>query len=144
MVRRLVRRLSVPLWWPVKTRINVFVLTCSSVSSWVDADSAVDKREALAKLLKGRTGHAPGVSSNVGSYEYSRFSLPDSVVDASPRIDILPAEAKNISPGASVTDAATAGGSRCDSGKSEGNLVATTIRDCCAVRDRTLVLSVKR
>ena len=26
---------------------------------WVDADSAVDGHEALAKLLKGRTGHAP-------------------------------------------------------------------------------------
>ena len=27
-------QLVLPLWWPVKTRINVFVLTCSSVSSW--------------------------------------------------------------------------------------------------------------
>ena len=34
---------------------------------WVDADSAVDEHEALAKLLKGPTGYAPGVSSNVGS-----------------------------------------------------------------------------
>ena len=43
-------------------------------------NSAVDEHEALAKLPKERTGHAPGVSSNVGSYEYSRVSLPDSVV----------------------------------------------------------------
>ena len=49
---------------------------------WVDADSAVDEHEASAKLLKGRRGHAPGVSSNVGSYEYSLVSLPDWVVDA--------------------------------------------------------------
>ena len=60
---------------------------------WVDADSAVDEHEALAKLLKERTEYAPGVSSNVGSYEYSRFSLPESVVDAPPLIDVLPAEA---------------------------------------------------
>ena len=33
----------------------------------VDADRAVDGHEALAKLLKGRTGWAPGVSSNVSS-----------------------------------------------------------------------------
>ena len=32
---------------------------------WVDADTAVDEHEALAKLLKGRTGYAPGVSSKV-------------------------------------------------------------------------------
>ena len=50
----------------------------------------------MAKLLKGRTGYAPGVSSNVGSYEYSRFSLPDSVVDAPPLIDLLPADAKTF------------------------------------------------
>ena len=35
---------------------------------WVDADSAVDENKALAKLLKGSTGHVLGVSSNVGSY----------------------------------------------------------------------------
>ena len=39
---------------------------------WVDADSAVDEDEALAKLLKGRTGYASGVSSNVGSCGYLR------------------------------------------------------------------------
>ena len=61
---------------------------------WVDADSAVDEHEALAKLLKGRTGCALGVSSNVGSYEHSRVSLPDSVVDAPPLIEMLPAEAR--------------------------------------------------
>ena len=60
---------------------------------WGDADSAVDDNEALAKPLLGRTSHAPGVSSNVGSYEYSRVSRPDSVVDAPPLIEMLPAEA---------------------------------------------------
>ena len=59
---------------------------------WVDADSAVDEHEALAKLLKGRTGYASGVLSNVGSYEYFRVNLPDSVVDAPPLIDILPVD----------------------------------------------------
>ena len=76
-----------------ETRINVFVLTCSSMR-WVDADSAVDEHEALGKLLKGRTGYAPCVSSNVGSYECSRVSLPDSVADAPPLIEMLPAEAR--------------------------------------------------
>ena len=61
---------------------------------WVDADRAVDGHEALAKLLKGRTGYAPGVSSIVGSYEYSRVSLLDSVVHAPPLIEILLAEAR--------------------------------------------------
>ena len=69
----------------VKQRVIIAALR------WVDADSAVDEHEALAKLLKGRTGYAPGVSSNVGSYEYLRVSLHDSVVDAPPLIDILPA-----------------------------------------------------
>ena len=59
---------------------------------WVDADSGVDEDEALDKLLKGRRGYAPGVSSNVHSCEYSRVSLPDSVVDAPPLIEMLPAE----------------------------------------------------
>ena len=41
----------------------------------VEADSAVNGNESLAKLLRGRTGYAPGVSSNVGSYEHSRVSF---------------------------------------------------------------------
>ena len=61
---------------------------------WIDADSAADEHEALARLLKGRTGHVSGVSFTVGSNEYSRVSLPDSVVDAPPLIEMLPAEAK--------------------------------------------------
>ena len=64
---------------------------------WVDADSAVDEHEALAKLLKGRTGYSLGVSFIVASHEYSRVSLPDSVLDAPPLIEMLPAEAKNFS-----------------------------------------------
>ena len=62
---------------------------------WVDADTAVDEHETLAKLLKGRTGYAPGVSSDVGTYEYSRVSLPDAVVDA--LTDMLPSEANHFS-----------------------------------------------
>ena len=46
-----------------------------AATCWVDADSAVEEHEALAKLLKGRKGYAPGVSSNVGSYGFSRVSL---------------------------------------------------------------------
>ena len=61
---------------------------------WIDADSAVDENETFAKLLKGRTGYAPDVSSNIGSNENSRVSLPDSVVDAPPLIEMLPAEAQ--------------------------------------------------
>ena len=34
---------------------------------WVDADSAADEHEALAKLLKGRSGYAPGDSSRCNS-----------------------------------------------------------------------------
>ena len=56
---------------------------------WVDAESAVDEHEALAS-----TFYALGVSSNVGSYEYSRVSFLDSVVDAPPLIVMLRAEAK--------------------------------------------------
>ena len=64
---------------------------------WVHAGSAVDEYEALAKLLKERTGCAPGVSSSVGSDEYSRSSLPDLVVDAPPLIEMLPTEANLFS-----------------------------------------------
>ena len=44
---------------------------------WVDADNVVDENEPLANLLKGSTSYALGVSSNVGSNEYSRVSIPD-------------------------------------------------------------------
>ena len=47
--------------------------------------------------------------SNVGSYEYSRVSLPDSDVNAPPLIEMLPAETV-FSRGVSVTDAAATGG----------------------------------
>ena len=81
-----------PLLRPPRTRINVLRADVQRVvlaaMRWVDADSAVDEREALATLLKGCTGYALGVSSNVGSYEYSRVSLPDSVVDAPPLVEI--------------------------------------------------------
>ena len=50
--------------------------------------------DALAKLLKGRTGCAHNVSSNVRSCDFSRVALSDSVVDAPPLIEMLPAEAK--------------------------------------------------
>ena len=63
-------------------------------SGWVNADSAVNEHGAFAKLLKGRTGYASGVSSNVGSCEYSRVSLPDSVVDEPPLTEMLLAEAR--------------------------------------------------
>ena len=64
---------------------------------WVDADSAIDEHEALAKLLKRRTVYAPGVSSNVSSYVYSRVSLADSVVDAPPLVEMLPAATRFFS-----------------------------------------------
>ena len=80
---------------------------------WVDADSAIDKHEVLAKLLKGRTGCPPGVLSKIGSYAYSRVGLPD-VVDAPPLRCCL--RRQTYYRGASDTDAATTGGSRCHSG----------------------------
>ena len=88
-------RLVLPLLRPARTRINVFEQrVVLAATRWVDADSAVDEREALATLLRGRTGYALGVSSNVGSREYSRVSLPESVVDAPPLVEMLPAEAR--------------------------------------------------
>lgn len=63
---------------------------------WVDIDSAVNRDEALAKLLKGRAGYAPAGSTNIGSYEYSRVSLPEDVADAPALIDTLPAEARHF------------------------------------------------
>ena len=81
---------------------------------WGDADSAVDDNE-VAKPLLGRTSHAPGVSSNVDSYEYSRLSRPDSVVDAPPLIEMLPAEASFFL-WSLVRDAVAVGGSHCNSG----------------------------
>ena len=96
---------------PPRTRLNVFVLTCSSVSSWrlcvwVDADSAVVEHEALAKLVKD--AQAPGVSSNVGYHEYPGVSLPHSVGDAPPLIETLCLRRQDFSRGVSVTDAVAA------------------------------------
>ena len=57
-------RLVLPHLWPARTRINVFVQTCSNVSSWRLRVglmlTAVDEHEALAKLLRGRAGGKPG------------------------------------------------------------------------------------
>ena len=74
----------------------------------VVADSAVNEKETLAKLLKGRRGDAPGVSSNASSHEYLWVSLPGSVVDAPPLIEMLPAKVRVFPPGVSVTIAGTA------------------------------------
>ena len=114
MVRRIARRLVLPLVAREDKNQCLRVDLQQRViigSALVDADSAVDENVALATLLKGRTGCALGVSSNVGSYEYSRVSLPDSVEDAPPLIGMLPAEAK-FSRGVSETDAVATGGSR--------------------------------
>ena len=116
---------ALPHLWTSRTRTNVFVWTCSqrvilAALRWVDADSAVDENGALAKLQQGRTGYAPGVSSNVGSFEYSRVSLPDSVVEAPPLIEMLPAEAKFFLEEFQSRMLLTAGGRRCDSGSQRG------------------------
>ena len=94
----------------------------------------------LAKLLKGRTGHAPCVSSNAGSYKYSLRSLCNSVVEALPLIDMLLVEATIfleefqslmlLPPEVAAVIQ-----------EIRGNLVATMIRDCRAARDRMFVLS---
>ena len=59
---------------------------------WIDVDSAINEKEALAKLLKGKAGYAPAASTSVGSYEYSRVSLPESVLDAPSALSMPPAE----------------------------------------------------
>ncbi|CAK0819536.1 unnamed protein product, partial [Prorocentrum cordatum] len=41
---------------------------------WCDVDSAVGERGALARLLKGRSGHAPAPSCSVGSCEHPMVS----------------------------------------------------------------------
>ena len=56
------------------------VLQCSL--RWIDVDSAIDPNEALAKLLKGKSGYDPLPDSTVDSFEYARVSLPDDVNDA--------------------------------------------------------------
>ncbi|CAK0900961.1 unnamed protein product [Prorocentrum cordatum] len=66
----------------------------SAARRWIDVDSAVSEEEALARHLKGKAGHAPLGSTSVGSYEHSRVSLPDSVVDAPFLATMLPAQAK--------------------------------------------------
>ena len=83
------------------------------------------------------------VSSNVGSDEYSRVSLPDSVVDAPPLIDMLLAEARIFlqefqSRMLLLPEEAAV------SQEFGGEFFGTTIRDCCAVRGHMLVLSVRR
>ena len=114
--------------------------SCERAAACHRGYSAVDEHEALAKLVKGRTGHALGVSSNVCSYKYSR--LPDSVADAPPLLEMLPAEARFLveefqlrmllPPVAAVIQ------------EVRGNLDATTICDCPAVLGRMLALSVRR
>ena len=100
---------------------------------WVDADSAVDEHEASAKLLMGRRGYAPGVSSNVVSSEYSR--VPDSVVDAAIDRD-ADCGGNAFSRGVSVTDAVAAGGCRCNSGRWKGSWMPqrfATVPQCAVV-----------
>ncbi|CAK0838915.1 unnamed protein product [Prorocentrum cordatum] len=66
----------------------------SAARRWIDVDSAVSEEGALARLLKGKAGYAPLGSTSMGSYEYSRVSLPDSVVDAPPLAAMPPAQAQ--------------------------------------------------
>ena len=73
-----------------RLRVDVQQRVILAALRWVESDSALDEHETSAKLLKGRTGYASGVSSNVGPYEYSRVSLPDSVVVAPPLLEMLP------------------------------------------------------
>ena len=61
---------------------------------WSDVDSAVGERGALARLLKGRSGYAPAPSCSVGSYEYSKVSLPSDLHDSPSLISMLPSEAR--------------------------------------------------
>ena len=125
-----------------RLRADVQQRVITAALRWVDADSAVDGHQALAKLQKGSTSYASGVSSNVGSYESSRVSLPDSVVDAPPLIDILPAKAhiflEEFRSRMLLPEVAAA------IQEIRGEPVGTTIRDCCAVRDPMFVSSIKR
>ena len=94
--------------------------------------TALSMHEALAKILKGQRRYAPGFSSNVGSCEYS---LPDSVVYAPPLIEMLPAEARFVLEdflSRMLLPALVAAVIQ----EVRGNLDATTIRGCCAVRGR--------
>ena len=102
----------------------------------VVADSAVNENETLAKLLKGRRGDAPGVSSNASFHEYLWVSLPGSVVDAPPLIEMLPAKVRVFPPGVSVTIAGTARGRRCNSGSPRGTWWpqrSATVAECAVI-----------
>ncbi|CAK0795513.1 unnamed protein product, partial [Prorocentrum cordatum] len=65
-----------------------------AASRWCDVDSAVSERGALARLLKGRSGYAPAPSCSVGSYEYSKVSMPSDLHDSPSLISMLPSEAR--------------------------------------------------
>ncbi|CAK0825411.1 unnamed protein product, partial [Prorocentrum cordatum] len=75
-------------------RADVQQRVFSAARRWIDVDSAITEQEALAKLLKGKAGYAPLGSTSMGSYEYSRVSLPDCVLDAPSLAQMLPAEAR--------------------------------------------------
>ncbi|CAK0793120.1 unnamed protein product, partial [Prorocentrum cordatum] len=66
----------------------------SAARRWIDVDSAIAEKEALARLLKGKAGYAPLGATNMGSHERSRVSLPDSVLDAPALAQMLPADAR--------------------------------------------------
>ncbi|CAK0841912.1 unnamed protein product, partial [Prorocentrum cordatum] len=65
-----------------------------AAARWSDVDSAVSGRGALARLLKGRSGYTPSLSCSVGSYEYSKVSLPGDLYNAPSLISMLPSEAR--------------------------------------------------
>ncbi|CAK0869717.1 unnamed protein product, partial [Prorocentrum cordatum] len=65
-----------------------------AASRWCGVDSAVGERGALARLLKGRSGHQPAPSCSVGSYEYSKVSMPNDLHDSPSLISMLPSEAR--------------------------------------------------
>ncbi|CAK0906248.1 unnamed protein product, partial [Prorocentrum cordatum] len=75
-------------------RADVQQRVFSAARRWIDVDSAITEQEALAKLLKGKAGYAPLGSTSMGSYECSRVSLPDYVLDAPSLAQMLPAEAR--------------------------------------------------
>ncbi|CAK0828217.1 unnamed protein product [Prorocentrum cordatum] len=63
-------------------QVDVRQRAVQAAARWSDVNSAGSERGFLARHLQGRSGHAPSPPCSVGSYEYSKASLPGDLRDA--------------------------------------------------------------
>ena len=75
-----------------RLRLDVQQRAVLAARQWIDVDSATSEKGSFQKLLKDTAGYSPVGSSSVRSFEYSRVSVPGTIIDGPLVQELLPAE----------------------------------------------------